>query len=304
MRHDMPRQAVCALAVIAVLSGCQTAEDPGAAVPTDRTPVTTPSTETVTLPAPSEVTRTAVTTVTATTTVTVAEPDPDPPGPVAEPDPDPPGPTDEAPFGGTWSGVVDQPGSGSYTVRVTLSGTSDLVAGVVEYPELGCGGRWEMFEVSDGAYLFTEHIAYGGRCVDGVEISIAPSSGLLDYRTLPPYESSAALTPDSGGPVEDRDSLDAAELGWPTDRDDASGAMYAWFGAAWRAGQSTVGFPAWTSCTEGVDLCLAGGGATVGVIQRGGSGFHETHTIPADQPARASLLDLGFTEAQINALLD
>lgn len=201
---------------------------------------------------------------------------------------------------GTWSGTVTQSGSGTYSVTVTLDGEADSIIGEADYPELGCGGTWALASHESDTYEFTETITYGSGCVQQVDIHIrALPSGELSYQIDPPYTSTATLSR-----VQVPAGADSsADTGWPVDANDASPALMAWFGAAAATGNSSVGFPNWVSCTEGIDICIAGGDAMVGVIERGTSGFHETHTIPISRPAQQSLLGLGLSQSLVTELL-
>lgn len=204
---------------------------------------------------------------------------------------------------GTWSGAVTQSGSGTYTIRVTLSSAEGTVEGRVEYPELACGGSWRLITQSSSVYSFEEVITYGSRCVERVDVQISVGPGnQLHYRIEPPYAASATLLRDEG-PSVSGEAPASAGVGWPTAAEDAPPALMAWFGAAWRTGNSSVGFPKWVSCVEGYDVCIAGGESTVGVIQRGSGGFYETHTIPIDRPARDALLAVGLSAERVDELL-
>jgi len=71
---------------------------------------------------------------------------------------------------GTWTGTVDQPGSGSYGIVMTIASPS---GGTTEYSSLSCGGSLSGGG-SGGVYNFRETITHGrvgqkarGGCIDG-----------------------------------------------------------------------------------------------------------------------------------------
>ena len=76
---------------------------------------------------------------------------------------------------GTWSGTIQQPGSGSYAGEMTFDSPT---SGSSRYPSLGCGGTLSGGG-SGGVYRFRETITYGratattGGCIDGqIDLSI------------------------------------------------------------------------------------------------------------------------------------
>lgn len=91
--------------------------------------------------------------------------------------------------------------------------------------------------------------------------------------------------------------------GWPTDRNEARPAFYAYLGvcATGGPGCSESGqTPTWTACTD--DLCIGGGGASVVDVWRNLDWLLE---IPDGTPNTAvALLGVGFTEDQVVDLLD
>lgn len=199
---------------------------------------------------------------------------------------------------GTWSGPVDQSGAGPYGLEVTFTGSGAGLGAEVAYPELSCTGRWELEEVTDDGLLFVETITDGSRCVTTLDVLVRPSAGQLLVEGQPPYVFTAVLTPGAYSGAEGGDGP-----GWPTDRDDAPGGLYAWIGAASITGNVSIGYPDWTSCLDSTDVCLASDGDVVSVIERGAGGFYEAATVPLGSPARRSLVDLGYTEREVEELL-
>ncbi len=73
-------------------------------------------------------------------------------------------------FSGTLSGPVTGSGSARpYSMRIFAA--DEYLK--VEYPELGCGGYWELIDNSSDPALFAEVLTYGsGNCHDGATISL------------------------------------------------------------------------------------------------------------------------------------
>ncbi len=79
----------------------------------------------------------------------------------------------------SWSGPVSQPSSNTpYSMRLFLSGGFLKV----DYPELSCGGYWELEDNSrDDVAIFRERLTYGqGRCLDNgwITLHMGGSGGL------------------------------------------------------------------------------------------------------------------------------
>lgn len=275
-----PLAAFWILAPVIALAGCRQGE-PGAEQP-----------------AP-----TATVTVTENVVVTESVSPPPTSEPVEQVEPTPTKPSvPTSPLLGTWAGGVDQDGSLSYSVRVTITASGDRLVGKFDYPELGCLGDWVPHSTTGDAYVFIERLTIEGSCIDGVKIMIQPQAdGTLAYGfDHEGYVGSATLTQDDGPPVTGKPLR--ASSGWPTGDSEASSAMMIWFGAAWRAGESSVGFPEWVSCAS-PDLCIAGAEDVVGVIESQQYGLAEVATIPISAAPRESLLRLGYDSQTVDTLL-
>ena len=75
---------------------------------------------------------------------------------------------------GVWSGSVSQPNSTtSYSVNLKWGDGQILV----DYPELTCGGMWELTsKVASTSWKFTERLQYGtGRCADRGDVVLTLS---------------------------------------------------------------------------------------------------------------------------------
>lgn len=211
----------------------------------------------------------------------------------------------QSPFVGTWAGTIDQPGSGSYRVRLTIRKSGTGFRANVRYRSLLCGGRWSFVSKEGRTLRFVENITYNGVCGTGVDVSVTRrSDGNLDYR----FDAATAygtgtLRPASGRPVGPGNKPVGHGLAqWPTDQGEAGSALMVWFGAAWRVGEWDLGLPAWSSCIE-QDLCLAGRDLQVGLVARGDYGFYTVDEFSVDMPARYWLEHLGYDSATITALL-
>ena len=77
--------------------------------------------------------------------------------------------------GGAWSGRVTHPAAaGATSMRLSLSGDFLKVA----YPELGCGGYWELEDNGQDNVVFIERLTYGqDRCADGGRTTILFGGG-------------------------------------------------------------------------------------------------------------------------------
>ena len=78
---------------------------------------------------------------------------------------------------GTFSGPVDQPGYGAYSLTLVME-PGDLipgnVAGTTTYPELSCGGNL-IFENEQGqVYRFREELTRHGSCIDQGTVELTP----------------------------------------------------------------------------------------------------------------------------------
>lgn len=208
-------------------------------------------------------------------------------------------------FVGTWAGRIDQPGADPYRVKVTILRAADGFRANVKYPQLLCGGVWN-FQGKEGRTLrFVEDIRYNGVCGSGVDVSVkARADGSLDYRfDTPTAYGTGVLSRVTGRPVGPGNKEAGHGLKqWPTDQDESSPGLMIWFGAAWRTGNWDIGLPSWVSCIE-QDICLAGAGLEVGVVERGDYGFFTVDEFSVDMPARYWLRRLGYDAATINALL-
>lgn len=106
---------------------------------------------------------------------------------------------------GTWSGTVDQPGSGSYGVLMELDGRG---GGSTDYPSLSCSGS---LSGSPGNYfetIISNRAVEGGSggCIDG-NISISISGDTMNWYWSgswlgQSYTASATLQRQSGGDAQ------------------------------------------------------------------------------------------------------
>ena len=76
---------------------------------------------------------------------------------------------------GSWAGVVEQRGPGTYRMsfdtRITLDG---MAGGTVsyKYQGLACGGKLVFVQTNNSAAVYREKLEYGGGCVDNGLVSI------------------------------------------------------------------------------------------------------------------------------------
>ncbi|WP_394613059.1 hypothetical protein JNUCC0626_24215 [Lentzea sp. JNUCC 0626] len=76
-------------------------------------------------------------------------------------------------FHGKWFGQVYQGSSDPYPVEVVIAGgASGATIASVDYPNLRCGGRWELAAAWDNKISAVERIEYQGTCVDSVRIDL------------------------------------------------------------------------------------------------------------------------------------
>lgn len=82
---------------------------------------------------------------------------------------------------GTWSGQV-QGDRVPYSVEVIIEPAGVFPRGSVVYPELQCGGRWDIENESRPALIFRETIEYEtGSCIDESIVEITPNGSAMDY---------------------------------------------------------------------------------------------------------------------------
>lgn len=78
-------------------------------------------------------------------------------------------------FLGTWSGLVNQPGFGTYPITIELkTSSSRVLSGSVDYPTLACGGSIDKFRIFEDTLSYTESIS-GGTCITEGIVKIRPS---------------------------------------------------------------------------------------------------------------------------------
>jgi hypothetical protein len=87
------------------------------------------------------------------------------------------GATDGAWLQGTWSGTGTQYDGGTWTFQYVAS------SGAIEYPSVGCGGRWEPVSIKANEAVFTEKITHGKNCLSDGRVVVTPTSdGALDCK--------------------------------------------------------------------------------------------------------------------------
>lgn len=128
-----------------------------------------------------------------------------------------------------------------------------------------------------------------GAGAHGTPTPAAPTSS----PPAPAVPSSVPGTPPPPSPTRPSPTPPEPPAGWPTDANDGSTAMWAYFG-------SEFFFPDWVSCAE--TYCLAGEGAQIHVYTRRPVKRTRTFKPGAGDPL-AQLLGLGFTESESRALL-
>ncbi|MEV6652156.1 serine/threonine-protein kinase [Streptomyces sp. NPDC051219] len=79
-------------------------------------------------------------------------------------------------YRGKWSGLLRQGGSQDYSVKVDYTGgkVGQRVASV-DYPSLGCGGRWILLRESSDGIVVREEITRNSHCLPEVEINVTRS---------------------------------------------------------------------------------------------------------------------------------
>ena len=82
------------------------------------------------------------------------------------PDPSYPPPDPAAAWIGNWSGIVDQPGAGTYAMSIALDNSYIGIEGTVGYPSIPCEGTLTQISASETELVMTETIT-SGICLDG-----------------------------------------------------------------------------------------------------------------------------------------
>ena len=83
---------------------------------------------------------------------------------------------------GEWTGTLIQKGPGdktySYGVKMELNGAS----GLIDYPDLDCGGTLSLLKKTGNVYYYRESITYGkDKCADGGTLAIEPSGNSVKW---------------------------------------------------------------------------------------------------------------------------
>jgi len=106
---------------------------------------------------------------------------------------------------GTWRGIVDQPGSGTYDVIMELDGSG---GGSTDYPALACSGSLSGGPGSYHETIVTNRAVEGqaGGCIDG-DISVSVSGDTMSWYWSgswqgEPYTASAVLQREGGGDAQ------------------------------------------------------------------------------------------------------
>jgi hypothetical protein len=82
-------------------------------------------------------------------------------------------------FEGVWQGIGKQDDGSVWSISITLSPESYLIA----YPSLACGGTLELFKANENSLIFREVLKYGlENCInEGKTVLIKSTDNMLRY---------------------------------------------------------------------------------------------------------------------------